>query len=67
MTVQRENNEIIIRISDSVKKDDITRLISYIKYLEVTAGAKATQAEVDQLSREVNASWWSRNKDRILS
>ena len=67
MTVQRENNEIIIRISDSVKKDDITILISYIKYLEVTAGSKATQAEVDQLTREANASWWSRNKDRILS
>lgn len=67
MNIQRENNEIIIRISDNIKNDDFKRLLDYIKYLEVTAESKAKQSKVDILAREVNTSWWSSNKDHILS
>ncbi|MDG2449533.1 MAG: hypothetical protein P8M34_07835 [Saprospiraceae bacterium] len=67
MTIVRENNEIIIRIADNIKEDDVQNLMDYVKYLEATSKSKATQQEVDNLAKEVNQSWWLRNKERLLA
>lgn len=66
MTIERSNNEIIIRIPDIVDPDKLQRLINYLIYQEATSKSEAIQEDVDQLSSEVNKNWWEKNKGRFL-
>jgi len=66
MTIERANNEIIIRIPDIVDPDKLQRLINYLVYQEATSKSEATQEEVDQLSSQINKNWWEKNKSRFL-
>lgn len=66
MTIERVNNEIVIRIPDIVDPDKLQRLINYLIYQEATSESKAKQEDVNQLSSEVNKNWWEKNKNRFL-
>ena len=66
MTIERVNNEIVIKIPDIVGPDKIQRLINYLIYQEATSKSEAKQEDVDQLSSEINKNWWEKNKDRFL-
>lgn len=66
MTIERANNEIIIRIPDIVDPDKLQRLINYLIYQEATSKSEAVQEDVDQLSSEINKGWWEKNKSRFL-
>jgi hypothetical protein len=66
MIIERTDKEILIRIPNSVDIDGAQRIIDYIRYLEVTSASKATQDDVDLLSKEVNSTWWEKNKDTFL-
>ena len=66
MTIERVNNEIIIRIPDIVDPDKVQRLINYLVYQEATSKSEARQEDVGQLSSEINKNWWEKNKDRFL-
>ena len=66
MTIQRTNNEIIIRLPGNIDTEGLQRLINFLTYKEATVNSKAKQNQVDKLSSEINKSWWQRNKDRFL-
>ena len=63
---QKNNNEIVIRVSSSVDSFGLQRLLGYIKYLEATSKSKAKQSDADKLADEVNASWWLKNRKRFI-
>jgi len=67
MVIERKKHEIIIRISDTIRDCDLQSLKDYISYIEATALSQATQKQADDFSNEVNSSWWSDNKDRLLA
>lgn len=70
MVIERENNDIIIRISEGEGNLDIKELqeiLDYIIYRRLVTKSKATQDQIDELAKEVNKAWWSENKDRFLS
>lgn len=67
MVIERNNNQIIIRIADSIKGRDLQALTDYVSYIEATAASEATQEQVDNLATETNRLWWSVNKDRLLA
>jgi hypothetical protein len=66
MTIERNNNEIIIRLPGNLDTDGLQRLIDFLIYKEATLKSQAEQKAVDQLASEVNKSWWEKNKDRFL-
>ncbi|HKL33629.1 MAG TPA: hypothetical protein VJ919_13905 [Tangfeifania sp.] len=66
MIIERTNNEILIRIPNSVDIDDAQRIIDYIRYQEITSKSKASQKEADNLAAEANENWWKENKDSFL-
>ena len=68
MLVERTNNQIVITLSSSVDSFGLQRLIDYVKYLEATSNSKAKQEDVDRLADEVNASasWWKKNRKRLI-
>lgn len=68
MTITRENDEIIIRIPESESNLDINELqglLDYIIYRGIVSKSTATQEQIDELSKEVNRSWWSENKSSM--
>lgn len=66
MTIERVNNEIVIRIPDIVDPEMLQRLINYLLYQEATSKSQAKQEDVDQLASEINKNWWEKNKGRFL-
>lgn len=56
MLVERTENEILIRISPDIDINDIQDIIDLLKYKELVSKSKATQKDVDELSKEVNRS-----------
>lgn len=68
MLVERKkNNQVVITISSAVDSFGLQRLIDYARYLDLTLETKASQTKVDELSREFNKTWWSKNKKRFVS
>ena len=67
MLIERTtNNEIVIKLSSNVDSFGLQRVIDYLKYLEATSKSKAKQADIDKLADEVNADWWSKNRNRFV-
>lgn len=66
MKIERTDKEILIRISNSIDKESVQRIIDYIRYQELTSKSKARQEDVDKLAAEVNRNWWEKNKDSFL-
>ncbi|MCF8308612.1 MAG: hypothetical protein K9I68_06345 [Bacteroidales bacterium] len=67
MKIKRTDKEILIRISNSIDKESVQRIIDYIRYQELTSKSKAKQEDVDKLAAEVNRDWWEKNKDSFLN
>ncbi len=66
MIIERTDKEILIRIPNDINIESAQRIIDYIRYLEITSKSQATQVEVDKLAREINKSWWNKNKGEFL-
>ncbi len=66
MVIERTKNEIIIRIPSFVKTEGIQQIIDYLAYKETISKSKATQTQVNKLSKEVKKGWWEKNKDRFV-
>jgi len=67
MKIERNNDEIIIRISSKVRPDGIQQLVDFLEQREATAKSEANQEDIHALVNEIKKGWWSKNKDRLLS
>ena len=56
MVIERTKDEVIIRLPAYVDTEGLQRLINLLYYKEATAKSEATQAEVDELAKEVKRS-----------
>ncbi len=65
MTMERANNEIIIRLPDTVDVEHVQRLINYLIYQEAASKSEAKQEDIDALARDANRGWWEGNKERF--
>lgn len=66
MIIERTDSEILIRIPNTLNTEKAQRIIDYIRYQIATAGSLAKQEDVDELTREINSTWWEKNKDTFL-
>jgi len=53
MVIERTKDEVIIRLPAYVDTEGLQRLINLLYYKEATAKSEATQADVDELAKEV--------------
>lgn len=53
MTIERTNNEVIIKLPSNVNTEGLQRLIDFLTYKESTSESKATQDDVDNLASDV--------------
>jgi hypothetical protein len=62
MIIERQNNEILIRLKSLKRFEDIQLLLNYLRYEELTDGSTATQSDVDNMVREARQGRWERIK-----
>lgn len=66
MTIERTEEEIIIRIPSTVETNDIQDFIDYMRYKELGQDVEVPQAEIDKLATELNTDWWKINRERFI-
>lgn len=66
MLVERKNNEVIVRLDGAIDVDFLQRTLNYLRYLELGAKSKATQAQINKLAKEVKKGWWKKNRDKFI-
>jgi hypothetical protein len=66
MLIEKNQDQIIIRVSSSIDKFGLKRLINYVKYLEATSKSRAKQSDINLLAEEINNTWYSKNRDRSI-
>jgi hypothetical protein len=66
MIIERTDNEILIRIPNTLNTEKAQQIIDYIRYQIATSGSLAKQEEVDEFAKEINSNWWKKNKDSFL-
>lgn len=69
MKVNKENDEIVIRINDSetnLSAEEWQSLLDYILYQQTVSKSKASQEQIDELAKDINSRWWQNNKERFL-
>jgi len=68
MTVKRnKKNEVVVTLPGNVDAVEIQRMLDYLRYLELTAGSKATQAQADALAAEAKANMRKARLKRTMS
>jgi hypothetical protein len=66
MFVERTSKEVIIRLPASVDTEDLQDFLNYARYKELTANFKTDQDVVNKLSNDINASWWTKNRNKLI-
>ena len=66
MIIERTSKEIVIRIPTYVKTEGLQQIIDYLTYNEATSKSRATQADIDKLSKDVKSGWWKNNKSKLI-
>lgn len=62
MIVQRNKEEIIIKLPSSIDFKGIENVLRYLSYRETLSKSKASKAQIEQLSEELMQNWWSENR-----
>lgn len=66
MFIEKNESEIVIRLSSDISKTALRSIVDYLQYLEIASKSKAKQKEVDKLTREVKKGWWAKNRKRLI-
>ncbi|MBA4408304.1 MAG: hypothetical protein Q8S54_19965 [Bacteroidota bacterium] len=64
MILERTKDEILVRLPAYVDLSELQNMLDFLQYKELTAKSKAKQTDVDELSKEVNKSIWTKVKAR---
>ena len=66
MIIERTNNEVIIRLLPTIDTEELQELANYFRYKEITSTYVTDQSVVDEISSEINKSWYRKNRERLL-
>jgi hypothetical protein len=62
MILERKDKEILVRLPSSVDLTELQDMIDYLRYKELTSKSKAKQSDVNELTKEVNKTIWTKVK-----
>jgi hypothetical protein len=54
MIIERTKNEILVRLSPLTNTSDLQDLLNYLEYKELVSKSKASQSDIDELTKQVN-------------
>lgn len=65
MQIERTKKEVIIRLPATVDTEDLQNFLDYARYKELTSKFSVSQTQVDKLAKQINKSWWTKNRKRF--
>jgi hypothetical protein len=65
VVIERTDTEFIIKLPLSIDPIDIQDALEYFQFVDIVSRSKATQDDIDELSKEVKAGWSQDMKDRL--
>ena len=65
MIIERENNEVVFRVSGDIDVDDLQDIADFLEFKEIARNSKATQKDVDKLVKDVKKGRWEETKKKL--
>lgn len=65
MIVERKDNEILVRFSAGTKASKIQSILDYLRYEELTSNSRATEKDIDNLTKKSKSDRWEKIKKEI--
>ena len=67
LKVARDKEDIIIRFSKNLlSPEEVERFIGRLEWEELARQNKMTEEDAWEISEQIKADWWDKNKDRFL-
>lgn len=64
-TIDRTDDEILIRLPIDSTPKVVQNALNFLKYLELGKDSKITPEDVEELVSETKNRWWQENKERF--
>ena len=65
MTIERENNEVVFRVSGDIDIDDLQDIADFLEFKEIAKNSKAVQEDVDELAKTVKKGRWEETQKKL--
>ena len=65
VSLEKTDIEYIIRVPTSVESSDVQLIFEQLKFLEIVSRSKATEDDIQGLSRAVKAGWSKEIKEKL--
>lgn len=65
MTVERRDNEILVRFPAGTSASRIQSILDYLRYEELTSKSSTTEEDVEKLVKEAKKGRWERTKKEL--
>lgn len=64
MLIERNNNEVIIRLPSNVDVEDLQKILNFARYKEITAKFKVSTSQVNELISDIKSNWNKKQKQK---
>lgn len=66
MIVERQKNELVIRIPEKIDADGLQSFIDYLKVKTIVSKSRALKSDVAKISGDIKKAWWKKNRARFV-
>ena len=66
MIVERQKNEIIIRIPEKIDPKGLQSFIDYLRVKTIMSKSRASKSDVSRIAGDIKKSWWKKNRSRFV-
>ncbi len=65
MIIERQNNELLVRIPASTRISQVQTILDYLRYEDLTSKSSANEGDIVQLVNQVKKGRWNRIKKEL--
>jgi hypothetical protein len=66
MSIERINNEFLIKIPVSVDMGILQQFLDYVRVKTIASESNASDEEILQIADDINKNWWNDNKKHFI-
>jgi len=66
MIVERQKNELVIRIPEKIDAESLQNFIDYLKVKTILSKSRASKSDSAGIASEIKQSWWKKNRGRFV-
>lgn len=66
MTIERTNDELILRLPIEIGTLSLDNITKYLKYVESNSGSNFDEEKINEIASESKQRWWEENKHKFI-